>query len=161
MRLCVIFFLFLALSYKSTAQNSNLRDTIYGKVVSISDGDTFTLLLARNAQEKIRLHGIDCPEKGQAFGQAAKQKLSSLIFNKRIGIIRKGKDRYGRSIALVFDVNKTCINEEMIKSGLAWHYIKYDQNPSWSNMEARARQLKLGLWSQPNAFPPWEWRKNK
>jgi endonuclease YncB( thermonuclease family) len=80
--------------------STNVKDTAYGKVVGISDGDTFTILLNNNVQEKIRLHGIDCPEKAQDFGQAAKDKLSALIFSQRVLIKRTDRDRYGRTIAL-------------------------------------------------------------
>ena len=74
---------------------ARVKDTAYDKAVGISDGNTFTILLNTNVQEKIRLHGIDCPEKAQDFGQAAKNKLSVLIFSQRVLIKRTDKDRYG------------------------------------------------------------------
>ena len=140
---------------------SNAPNTTFYKVVSISDGDTFTLLDADNKQIKIRLYGIDCPEKSQDFGAVAKQKLSDLVFNQRVQVTKKDIDRYGRTVALVYIVNGICVNEEMLKAGLAWHYKEYDQNPYWDVLENSARQKGLGLWKQPNPTPPWAWRKQK
>ena len=135
--------------------------SITGTVVSIADGDTFTMLTENKRQVKIRLHGIDCPERNQDFGQVAKKYLSTLVFGKPVKVMNKGKDQYGRTIGIVFDSQNNCINEEMLKSGLAWHYTRYDRNPQWQEMENEARQNKLGLWSQPNSTPPWKWRKKK
>jgi endonuclease YncB( thermonuclease family) len=129
-----------------------------GKVVSIADGDTFTLLTEEKEQIKIRLHGIDCPENKQDFGQVAKQKLSDLIYARIVHAVKKDIDRYGRVVAVVYNGNN-CINEEMLKSGLAWHYTRYDHNPEWQRMEDSARTNGLGLWAQPYAIPPWEWRR--
>jgi endonuclease YncB( thermonuclease family) len=113
----------------------------------------------KTKQIKIRLHGIDCPEKKQDFGQVAKQRLSDLIFGKTVHVVRKDIDRYKRIVALVYDEQNRCINTEMLKAGLAWHYTKYyDQNPEWQQLENTARANRSGLWSQPNPTPPWEWR---
>ena len=133
---------------------------IQGKVVGIIDGDTFTLLTSENKQIKIRLHGIDCPEGRQDFGNQAKQYLSNLIFSKHLKIQDKGLDRYGRTIGIVFFDNMN-INEAMLSNGMAWHFKKYDKNPKWDNLESEARILKKGLWAQENPTPPWEWRSNK
>jgi len=138
--------------------NPNL---IAGHVTGITDGDTFTLLTKEKNQIKIRLYGIDCPEKKQDFGQAAKQELSILIFNKDVLARKKDIDRYGRTVAIVYDKNNTCINEVMLESGLAWHYLKYDTNPAWEQMQNEARKNKTGLWVQPNPVAPWEWRAMK
>ena len=145
-----LFFFFLIISSASFGQ-------LKGKVISIADGDTFTLLV-ENRQIKIRLHGIDCPEKGQDFYQAAKQFLSDKIFNKNVLVMSKGKDRYGRTVGLVL-VDGINVNEELLKAGLAWHYKRYDRNPSWEELEHQARIKKKGIWSQPNPGTPSEWRK--
>lgn len=132
-----------------------------GKVVSIADGDTFTLLDAANQQVKVRLHGIDCPERAQDFGQVARQKLSDLVFNQPVKLDIKDTDRYGRAVAVVYTLQGLCVNEELLKSGLAWHYKQYDKNEAWADLEQKARMLKTGLWSQPNPVAPWNWRKEK
>jgi endonuclease YncB( thermonuclease family) len=143
----------------SCYNQKSLIKELDGKVVSITDGDTFTLLTEQNIKIKIRLHGIDCPEKRQDFGQVAKQKLSDLIFRKFVHAIKKDIDRYGRTVALVYDEQNNCINEEMLKAGLAWHYLKYDNDPSWTQIQDSAKKNGVGLWIQPNPTPPWKWRK--
>jgi micrococcal nuclease len=133
----------------------------YDQVIAIADGDTFTILTKDFQQVKIRLYGIDCPEKKQGFGNVAKQRLSELIFGKSVKLKITGLDRYKRSIAFVYDESGTCINEELLKEGLAWHFLKYDNNPYWDDLEEQAREQKLGLWSMANPVAPWDWRKSK
>src|SRR5436190_17785077 len=143
--------------------NSQKKDdaVLKGYVVAIADGDTFTLLTDEKKQVKIRLYGIDCPEKKQPFGTVAKQKLSELIFNKNVLAKKISTDRYKRTVAIVYDENKVCINEIMLRSGLAWHYTKYDNNIYWQQLQDSARKNKSGLWVDINAIPPWQWRAKK
>jgi endonuclease YncB( thermonuclease family) len=131
-----------------------------GKVVKIADGDTYTLLDSNNQQVKIRMHGIDCPEKVQPYGRVAKDFLSSLIFGKIVEAKVQDTDRYGRVVAITFFNGKN-INEEMLKVGLTWHYKKYDSNPKWSDLEKKARKERVGLWKDTNPIAPWEWRNGK
>lgn len=130
---------------------------LVGKVISIADGDTFTMLV-NNQQIKIRLHGIDCPEKGQDFSIVAKEFLSSYVFEKVVTVQKMDIDRYGRTIGMVV-IDGVNINEKLLAVGLAWHYKTYDKNPVWSKMEDDAKKSKKGLWLHPNPIPPWEWRK--
>ena len=130
-----------------------------GRVVGITDGDTFTILV-KDSSIKIRLHGIDSPEKRQVFGIEAKKGLSNLIFNKQITVQANGHDRYGRLIGIAF-LDSICVNEFMLRNGLAWHYLKYDSNPKWSKLESEAKELKVGLWSDSLQVEPWDWRKNR
>lgn len=132
-----------------------------GNVVSVADGDTFTMLDAANQQVKVRLHGIDCPERAQDFGQVARQKLSALVFNQPVRLEVMDTDRYGRTVAIVYTQNGLCVNEELLKAGLAWHYTRYDDNEAWARMEKEARKNKTGLWSQPQPVAPWNWRNEK
>lgn len=135
--------------------------TIKGKVVSVADGDTFTLLTDGNKQQKIRLHGIDCPEKKQDFGQVAKNFTSNMIFGKTINVKPTDIDRYGRTIAIVLLPDQMSLNELLLKNGLAWHYLQYDKNPNWNNLERSARKNKLGLWQHSAPVAPWNFRRNK
>jgi micrococcal nuclease len=128
-----------------------------GKVVSIADGDTFTILV-NNQQIKIRLHGIDCPEKGQDFSNVAKEFLSGYVFGKIVTVQDMETDRYGRTIGNV-SVDGINVNEKLLEAGLAWHYKTYDKNPGWAKLEDEAKRGKKGLWAQTNPIPPWEWRK--
>ena len=130
-----------------------------GNVVSIADGDTFTVLI-NDTEIKVRLHGIDCPEKRQDFGNVARDSLSGLVFGKTVIVNAMGTDRYGRTIGMV-SIRGMNVNEALLKSGLAWHYKKYDQSLEWANYEDTARRAKKGIWSQPHAIPPWKWRNMK
>ncbi|POY34707.1 nuclease [Solitalea longa] len=135
--------------------NSHLISTVEGKVISIADGYTITILTEDNQQIKIRLHGIDCPEKKQPFGMAAKQFTSNLVFGKTIKVKITDIDRYGRSVGIVYFNDSEILNEKILAAGLAWHYTKYDQNPAWDELEKTTRNKKAGLWIDPNAVAPW------
>src|SRR5688572_12448697 len=151
----LLFLLFLFVSCADD-KNGTGQVTLSGKVVRIADGDTFTVLTEEKKQVKVRLYGIDCPERGQDFGQVARQKLSDLIFSKTVFIEEIDKDRYGRTVAIVYDEQRHSINEVMLHSGLAWHYKVYDDDKAWSRLEGEAKRKRIGLWSQPHATPPWE-----
>lgn len=130
-----------------------------GRVVSIADGDTLTVLVERQ-QVKVRLVEIDAPEKGQAFGNRSKQSLSDMCFVKEAQVQDKGKDRYGRTLGRVFCVGMDA-NAEQIKRGLAWVYDKYVTDHSLYRLQDEARAEKRGLWTEANPMPPWEWRHRK
>lgn len=132
-----------------------------GTVIAIADGDTFTLLTAQNQQVKIRLHGIDCPEKKQPYFNNAKAYTSSLVFGKQVSVQVKNKDRYGRTIGVVLLADKRNVNELLLQAGWAWHFKKYDQDARWAAMEQQARRNRKGLWADPNLIAPWDWRAMK
>lgn len=134
-------------------------ETVIGRCVGVADGDTATVLVNGHQQVKVRFHGIDAPESAQDFGQRAKQKLSDLIYGKQVRVEILERDRYGRSVAKVY-VGSTYINLEMVKCGLAWHYVQYAPHDSdLADDESAARSAKIGLWSRPNPTPPWNWRR--
>lgn len=134
-------------------------ETIAGRVVGVSDGDTLTILDGSNTQYKIRLAAIDAPEKAQPFGQRGKQKLSEICFGKNASVIVVSTDRYGRSVGDV-DCAGINANEAMIQSGLAWVYRKYDKgHEHLYSLEEEAKNAKRGLWADSNPIAPWEWRK--
>jgi len=134
------------------------NETFTATVVGVTDGDTIVVLTADNKQIKIRLEGIDCPETKQDFGTKAKQATVDLCFQKTVRVEQSGTDRYGRMLAFVF-VNDICVNEELIKQGMAWHYKQYNKDPKLAKMEVDAREIKVGLWSMKEPMPPWEFRK--
>lgn len=144
--------------------SSLCAETISGRVVGIADGDTITVLVSVPDQSpeshKIRLWGIDAPEKKQPFGQTAKKYLSGLVFDKLVRVEVKDIDRYGRMVGIVFD-NETDVNLEMIKAGLAWCYRYYSKDQRYIDAETSARMAKAGLWSEPNPVAPWDWRRNR
>jgi micrococcal nuclease len=134
---------------------------IQGKVIGIHDGDSITLLLDNNVQLKVRLEGIDCPEKKQDFGTKAKQFTSDLAFSKTVTVHKTGEDRFGRTLGYVILPDNTNLNEALLKAGLAWHFIKYNDSPGLSQLEAEARSQRVGLWQMHNPIAPWDFRKIK
>lgn len=142
--------------------NNVLKDTIIvGKAVGIIDGDTFKLLTQDSTLIKVRLANIDCPEKKQPFSAKANEFTSNAIFGKNVTLIVLKKDRYRRYIAIVKYDKSLNLNHELVKNGLAWHYVKYSKDMLLQEMENQARRKKLGLWQDKNPIPPWEWRANK
>lgn len=142
-------------------------DTLQGHVVGVTDGDTITLLDASKTQYKIRVAGIDAPEKKQPFGQRSKESLSDLAFDKDITVEWFKKDRYGRVIGKLINKQGRDLNLEQVKGGMAWHYKKYEKEQSpedrklYAAAEDAARAKRVGLWSDPNPVPPWDYRKEK
>ncbi len=128
-----------------------------GRVVGVSDGDTITVL-HNGKGERIRLHGIDSPEKRQAFGNRAKQFTSKLVFGKTISVEFVDRDRYGRTVGVVLLPDGRSLNHELVRAGLAWMYRRYTNDQSLSDLEEEARVARRGLWADPHALPPWEWR---
>jgi len=132
-----------------------------GRVVGISDGDTITLM-HDGAGEKIRLHGIDCPEGGQAFGNRAKQLTSEIAFGETVRVVPTDRDQYGRTVADVYLSDGRMLNQELVRAGLAWWYEKYAPHDKvLRRLREEARAAKRGLWADPHAMPPWEWRAQK
>lgn len=129
-----------------------------GKVVGVIDGDTIEVMNEGKAV-RIRLNGIDCPEKSQAFGTRAKQYASELLFQKQVRVEAKGQDRYGRTIADIYLPDGTWVNKKLVEVGLAWHYKQYSTNQELANAEVAARDNKIGLWSDPAPIAPWLFRK--
>lgn len=127
-----------------------------GRVVSIADGDTITVLVERK-QVKVRLVEIDAPEKSQAFGNRSKQSLSDMCFDKDAQVQDNGKDRYGRTLGRVY-CGGVDANAEQIRQGMAWVYDKYVTDHSLYRLQDEAKAGKRGLWADPNPLPPWEWR---
>ena len=135
-----------------------------GEVVGVTDGDTITVLNSKTLKDvKIRLYGIDTPEKGQAFGKKAKQFTSQMVYGKVVEVEPVDIDRYGRTVALV-TVFQRLVNEELVNAGFAWIYTRYCDRPiceRWKVLEQEAREAKRGLWADPNPIPPWEFRRKK
>lgn len=131
-----------------------------GKVVGVSDGDTITVM-KQGRGVKIRLAEIDCPEKRQPFGKKAKQYTSDLCFDKIVTVKPTDVDRYGRVVGHAILPDGKILNQELIKTGLAWHYKKYSDSKKFAQLEDDARNAGVGLWSGSGQLPPWEWRRYK
>jgi endonuclease YncB( thermonuclease family) len=144
---------------------SAFADTISGRVVGVADGDTLTVLDSQKQQHKVRLVGIDAPEKAQPFGARSKQSLSELAYNRNVQVQTHKRDRYGRVLGKVF-LDGIDLNLVQINRGLAWHYKAYarEQTPGdrsrYAATEEDARIDRRGLWRDAAPTPPWDWRKS-
>jgi endonuclease YncB( thermonuclease family) len=141
--------------------------TITGRVIGVADGDTVTILDASNTQHKIRLSGIDAPEKKQAFGMRSKQSLSDLVFNEQITVEADKRDKYRREVGKIFLSSGQDVNLEQVSRGFAWHYKVYEREQSSNDRtlydfaEREARAQRRGLWADPDPVPPWAYRHSK
>lgn len=133
---------------------------ISGEVVGISDGDTLTLVKERT-QYKIRLAGIDAPEKAQPFGQKSKQSLSNFCFSKIATVDVVDTDRYGRYVGVV-TCERINANDAQVQAGMAWVYRKYAKGfGHLYALEDEAKGNQRGLWADKHPVEPWVWRKAK
>jgi len=159
MRLIIFLFLLLPISYTSAA-------SLTGKTVRVTDGDTIVILNEGNAQHKIRLQGTNAPERGQAYGRKSKERLSESVAGRFVVVEYDKKDRYGRIVGKVM-VGKEDVGLKQVSDGFAWHYKKYQKEQTvtdqilYTEAEVGAREAKRGLWQDPHAIPPWEYRAAK
>jgi len=138
-----------------------LASEFSGSVISVLDGDTIEVL-HNNRAERIRLNGIDCPEKAQPYGKRAKQAAAELVFGKDVTIQTHGHDKYTRTIGDVILPDGTNVNQTLVKEGWCWWYRKYSPGDAvLEELERDAREGRKGLWADPQPVPPWEWRKKR
>lgn len=141
-------------------------ETYTGHVIGVADGDTVTVLDEYRQQHKVRLGGIDAPEKRQPYGQVSKKHLSNLVFGKMVTIETSKRDRYRREVGRVL-INGHDANLKQIEAGLAWHYKKYSDEQSsadrlsYAAAEVEAQRERRGLWQDSNPVAPWDFRHQK
>ena len=141
-------------------------ELISGRVVRVADGDTITVLDAQMRQHKIRLAGIDAPERTQAFGRRSQESLAELAANRSVIVETHKRDRYGRFVGKVL-VEGRDINVEQIRRGLAWFYRQYERElsaqdqQSYARAEDEARRFRYGLWADKQPVPPWDFRRTR
>lgn len=137
----------------------SMAATIEGRVVGITDGDTFTLLTPDLRQIKVRVAEIDAPERGQPYASRSRQRLADLIFHKEVTVDVQVVDRYNRPVGrpMVGDMDVTV---EMIRSGAAWVYRSYSDDAELYELERTAKAERRGLWSLPafERVSPWDYR---
>jgi len=131
---------------------------LVGKVVGVLDGDTIDVQHG-GTRDRIRLNGIDTPEKGQDFGRRAKEFSDDLVSGRDVRVETAGIDKYGRTIGDVFLSDGTHLNKELVRAGLAWWYCRHSSNQELKQLEIEAREAKRGLWKDPVPIPPWVYRK--
>ena len=147
----------LVVALTLVGQTALASDTFIAKVVGVHDGDTVTVLRNGHDQVRIRLSGIDAPERGQAFGQQAKGLMSRLVFGRNVSVRVVDHDRYRRTVARLA-VDGQDVGLAMLRQGLAWHYKHYDSDPAYAGAENAARAQHLGLWADPHPVAPWDYR---
>lgn len=158
MKYCLLAFLLFVTSVQA--------ETLEGRVVGVADGDTITILDNNNTQYKIRLAGIDAPEKKQPFGNVSKKSLSDLVYGKQVTIDWNKQDRYGRTVGKVL-VDGVDANLEQVKHGQAWFYKKYqNEQPlqdrlDYLHAQEAAVNSRTGLWVDKEPIAPWDFRKSR
>lgn len=151
----IIFLTALLVAFSALSVNQRQIDCY---VVSVSDGDSITCLWENYKQLKVRLQEIDAPEKSQAFGNRARQALAQLVHKQQVRLQISGYDRYQRILATVYVQNQN-INLKMVQLGMAWAYEQYMQDPIYLQAQQVAQRQKIGLWQDPHAIPPSEFRR--
>lgn len=140
-----------------------LAESIRGVVINVIDGDTVTLLEKtpdKKQTYRIRLVGIDTPERGQEGYEGARECLKKLVWGETVTVRYTGEDRYGRILGEVW-YGKIFVNEELVREGWAWIYKNFSASRKLSSYESEARKARKGLWAAPNPVPPWEWKAMK
>lgn len=158
-QLAILFCLILAMPLNVSAE------LISGRVIAVASGDTITILNSNNTKYKIRLSGIDAPEKAQPYGIASRKSLSDLVNGKEVDVEwLKLEKKHKRAVGKVL-LNGVDINLEQIKLGMAWFFLHYqNEQPSqdridYENAQISAEDKQIGLWVDKNPTPPWEFRK--
>lgn len=128
------------------------------KVIAIKDGDTIELL-KDGKPLRVRLQGVDTPEKRQDFGTKAQQFTSDMVFGQLVSLVVHDIDRYGRTVGEIILPDGRNLGYELVKAGFAWHYTAYSKDPELARLEAEARLEKRGLWADPAPVAPWEFRR--
>lgn len=138
---------------------SAAAETLQGRVVGVTDGDTIRLLVDGRREYKVRLGEIDAPESGQPYGRTSRKMLSNLVYGQIISARVTDVDRYGRTVA-VLSRGGTNINAEMVKRGGAWAYRRYLSDQRYLMWQDEARRARRGLWSlqSDQIMAPWDWR---
>ena len=153
---------------RSAAEKSALApDEKLYRLVRAADGDSFELKDDNNRTLKVRLYGVDAPEGNQCFGRESREHLLSLMKRTPVRMKTMYKDRYKRTVAIVYLSNgkgfdERSVNQQQVQSGMAWVYdsfCKEDVCGTWKIEEALAKKQKLGLWKDEKPMPPWKWRQ--
>ena len=136
--------------------SANAEQPLVGRVISVADGDTLTVQ-SSGRQIKVRLSGIDAPERDQPFGEAAQQNLARMVLDRTVNVVVRKIDNYGRSVGQV-SVAWSNIEAEQVRQGLAWVYRQYSHDRELLNLEAEAKNARRGLWADSDPIAPWDWR---
>jgi len=161
-KICIAIAMFyLVIGRLAPVLDTYAEQSLEGKVIGVMDGDTIEIL-ENNTPKRVRLYGVDCPERGQPFSKQAKQFTSELVYGKIVVVQLRTKDRYSRLIGSVSTQSGINVSRELVRAGLAWWYEYFAPSEAeLQSLQNEARQAKQGIWSQPNPVPPWEFRRSK
>ncbi len=138
---------------------NKVQEFVSGKVVKILDGDTYELLIERDSTIRVRMDGIDAPERGMPFSKKAKEYLGDLCQGQIVKVYCVESDRYGRILSFSYLEDGRELSREMLKAGYAWHYKEHNSDPELAALEEEARQEQRGLWRDKHPMAPWENRR--
>lgn len=139
---------------------TTIAQTYTGKVTAVKDGDTIEMLV-NGKTLRVRLFGIDSPERGQPFATKAREFTAAQCFGKVVRAVQQSRDQYRRIVAEVYLSDSSSLNAAIVKAGYAWHYKKFSKSPLLAEAETKARKEQKGLWRDAHPVAPWEWRKRK
>ena len=138
----------------TSSSETKPMQVLEGICVGVSDGDSLHLELPDGERVRVRLYGIDAPEKDQECALAARKKLGKLIYDKEIRVEVLDVDKYGRYVGKVY-AGARYVNRYMLKEGLAWHYKHYAADDELlAEAEARAKAAGRGIWSTESPCRP-------
>ena len=150
-----IFFVFLFLIQLNSGV---VAEEFRAKVITVIDGDTVLLVRQSNQPIKVRLVGIDAPEKAQEYGPESKASLLEMVLHKQVLVSSKALDDYGRLLAEI-SVGGLNVNQEQVRRGMAWDYSRFHGNHELAVLQHEAQQARRGLWASASAIEPSKWRK--
>ena len=148
----------LAVSLHGFACADVHADELRAHVTRVRDGDSMEMRRG-STTVRVRVFGVDAPERGQPWSSRARQFTAGLVGNREVVVRVKDRDRYGRTVGEVILTDGRNLGEELVRAGLAWHYRVFSNDPTLARLEADARAAGRGLWSDPHPTPPWEFRR--
>jgi endonuclease YncB( thermonuclease family) len=143
---------------KSLLSRAGVLLLLLGLCTQVNDGDTITVKMG-SKYRRIRLAGIDAPELGQKYGPQARAFLNQLCYRRQVTLLPLATDAYGRMVAQVRLADGQNLNRAMVRHGYAWYFNRYQEDKELARLQAQARKARLGLWSQKQPQPPWQWRR--
>lgn len=158
---CWLFCLVCLQGYKSCLAATDSAEIFSAQVTRVIDGDTLEVM-HQGKRVRVRLWGIDTPEWQQEFSHEAKAFTRHRIQGRRVELLSKTWDKYGRLVAMV-KVGGSSLNEELLREGLAWVHVYYCRESicrGWRRLEKEARTARRGLWQNDNPVPPWKWKSS-
>lgn len=139
-------------------KESEKEEEITAKVIKVIDGDSIKVRTAEGKEYEIQIEGTDAPELKQEYGKESSEALKKMVFDSDVRVSWKKKDNFDRPLAQVYRGDRH-INAEMISSGNAWHFKRYNQSQALADLEIQAKKEKKGLWKLENPIAPWDYRK--